>query len=342
MSDLLTKEQANLIVQKLMADIPYNINIMNEEGEIIASGNPNRIGQKHRGAKRAMQQKQMIEVFKDTSLEKRGTNEPIIFNDELIGVVGISGDPDEVRPFTKLVKSIALLLVEELNEFSKKERKKQQKNDFLRELIFSKGEYTEELITDALQVYGINLKQINRCVLVEKAEILGKLTISREIFEWHGVFVAFINEEQVIPPLDQLLIISTGKKDLSRSLQDAENTLLLAKFLRLPQENILYTEENYFANLFDFPFPLDVELQKKVEDIYEEYYETIICFANNSSNIKSAATQLHIHRNTLHYRIQRIYELTNKDPRIWSDLWVLMYHFAYFFKMNFYEKRKKS
>ncbi|ERK34310.1 hypothetical protein I131_09970 [Enterococcus faecium CRL1879] len=41
MSNLLSKEQANLIVSKLMADIPYNINIMNEQGFIIASGEKN-------------------------------------------------------------------------------------------------------------------------------------------------------------------------------------------------------------------------------------------------------------------------------------------------------------
>lgn len=123
MSNLLTTEQANLIVKKLMADIPYNINIMNEHGYIIASGKNHRIGERHRGAERAIKQKAMVEIFKDTSLEKRGTNEPIILNGELLGVVGISGDPAEVRPFTKLVKSIVLLLIEELNEFSKKEKR---------------------------------------------------------------------------------------------------------------------------------------------------------------------------------------------------------------------------
>lgn len=34
----LDKIQANKIVEKLMADIPYNINIMDERGKIIASG----------------------------------------------------------------------------------------------------------------------------------------------------------------------------------------------------------------------------------------------------------------------------------------------------------------
>lgn len=70
MSNLLTKEQANMIVSKLMADIPYNINIMNEQGFIIASGKEYRIGERHRGAERAIKQGEMVEIFKDTSLEK--------------------------------------------------------------------------------------------------------------------------------------------------------------------------------------------------------------------------------------------------------------------------------
>ena len=40
----LDKIQANKIVEKLMADIPYNINIMDERGKIIASGDSARIG----------------------------------------------------------------------------------------------------------------------------------------------------------------------------------------------------------------------------------------------------------------------------------------------------------
>ncbi len=97
-----------------------------------------RIGERHRGAEKAIKQGKMVEVFRDTSLEKRGTNEPIILNDDLLGVVGISGDPEEVRPFTKLVKTIVLLLVEELNEFRKREKKNQLKADFLKELFYQR------------------------------------------------------------------------------------------------------------------------------------------------------------------------------------------------------------
>ena len=43
------------IVDRMMKQIPYNINMMNEHGVIIASGDPNRIGSRHIGAVSAIE-----------------------------------------------------------------------------------------------------------------------------------------------------------------------------------------------------------------------------------------------------------------------------------------------
>lgn len=53
----LTHHQAQSIVDKMMKDIPYNINIMDQAGTIIGSGNKERIGTLHHGAVEAIKQK---------------------------------------------------------------------------------------------------------------------------------------------------------------------------------------------------------------------------------------------------------------------------------------------
>lgn len=335
MSNLLTKEQANMIVSKLMADIPYNINIMNEQGFIIASGKEYRIGERHRGAERAIKQGEMVEIFKDTSLEKRGTNEPIILNGELLGVVGISGDPEEVRPFTKLVKSIVLLLVEELNEFRKKEKKNQLKADFLKELLSIKDCYSEEMVHQALDDYGINLLRTNRCIGSLEQETLRSCFPLHEVFEWYGMYIVFIDGNTIIDDDLSGLIVSSEQWNLGQGMNEVDNTFLYLKFFQIPINKVFFSEDLYFIHLFDFSIKLDKNLLKKVESIYDEYYETLIYFSSNNGNVKEVSEKLHIHRNTLNYRIQHIQELTRKDPKNWSHLWILMYHLAYCFKVKF-------
>lgn len=334
MSELLTKEQATLIVQKLMADIPYNINIMNEHGIIIASGDETRLGERHRAAERAIQQKRMIEVFHDTSLEKKGTNEPIIFKEETIGVVGISGEPDEVRPFTKLVKSIALLLVEELNKFSEKEREHNRQNEFLRNVLLTGDHYSDELKREALE-YGINLNTENICIMAENKAALRLHFPLQAVFDWQEKAIVFIEKDTPFTLNDGLYVISSPKLELAQTIRSVWNTFLFLHFFQAIEATCYYTKDYYFAALFEFPLELDPELLKRVENCYDEYYATLILFAKNNTNINLTSRRLHIHRNTLGYRIQKITELTGCDPHTWYELFQLIYHFAYCFKIRF-------
>ncbi len=76
--------------------------------------------------KRAINERKNIQIYKDTSLEKKGTK-TVILNNHILGVVGISGEPDKVRKFTKLVRSIVLLLTEELNTQQEREKRRNKK-----------------------------------------------------------------------------------------------------------------------------------------------------------------------------------------------------------------------
>ena len=85
----LTEVTAQMIADHIMQSIPYNVNIMDQEGRIIASGHKERIGTVHKGALRALEMKKPYIVYEDTRTERKGINLPIEYNQELVGVIGI-------------------------------------------------------------------------------------------------------------------------------------------------------------------------------------------------------------------------------------------------------------
>ncbi len=87
---MLSKSLAQKIVDRMMDIIPYNVNIMDKDGIIIASGDSDRINTLHLGAQEALQGTSAIEVYEEREGVKLGVNMPIMFNKRSIGVVGIT------------------------------------------------------------------------------------------------------------------------------------------------------------------------------------------------------------------------------------------------------------
>lgn len=168
----ISKSLARQIAQEMMSVVPYNINVMDENGFIVGSGDLRRIGTLHEGAREAIQSRQGYEVYEDGSGMKPGVNEPIIINNKVLGVVGITGHPDEVRPFSKLVRVTTILLIEQ------EARNKQEQDDrvkrikFYHELSYRKEPYDLEFLERASN-YGLELKRKCWVILVE-GEVNGK------------------------------------------------------------------------------------------------------------------------------------------------------------------------
>ncbi len=127
----INKLLAQDIADKIMQEIPYNVNIMNEKGVIIGSGQKERIGALHNGAARAIEDGNMVTVYQERAEEKPGVNIPITFQNEIIGVVGISGDPNIVTSLAAIVKVTVELLIEQ-DKLNKEQRVKEKvERDFL-------------------------------------------------------------------------------------------------------------------------------------------------------------------------------------------------------------------
>jgi len=105
---MLDSNLAQKLINKITKQFGYNINVMDDRGIIIASADSSRIGTFHQGAYTIIRERIPIKAYKEVDESVIGVKPGIImttyYRNTIIGVVGISGDPDVLMPFAKLVK----------------------------------------------------------------------------------------------------------------------------------------------------------------------------------------------------------------------------------------------
>ncbi|MEF9879787.1 MAG: sugar diacid recognition domain-containing protein [Clostridia bacterium] len=113
---VISREIATKIVDHAKGTIKYNINIMNERGIVIASSDFTRVGKFHEiayqiitGTEDALETENSDELLGT----KPGINTVLKYLNDRVGVLGITGNPDEVRPFVSVLK----LAVESMIDF---------------------------------------------------------------------------------------------------------------------------------------------------------------------------------------------------------------------------------
>lgn len=160
---------AQTIVSRTMRIIDCNVNVMDARGRIIGSGEPERIGDVHEGALLALSQKRVVSIDKASiqSLHsvKPGINLPLQLNNHIVGVIGLTGEPEQLIQFGELVRMTAEMMLEQAS---------------LSQLLVQQGRLREELVlnlvrnetgSDSLQEWaqrlGINLVQPMVAVVVE-------------------------------------------------------------------------------------------------------------------------------------------------------------------------------
>lgn len=108
---------AQSIVDRTMQIIGSNVNVMDHRGIIIASGDPARIGSLHEGAALVLAQGRTVEI--DQVLAGRlhdarpGINLPLRAEGEIVGVIGLSGEPEAIRHFAELLRMAAETMLEQ-------------------------------------------------------------------------------------------------------------------------------------------------------------------------------------------------------------------------------------
>ena len=103
----LSRTNAEKIVKELNTVIDQSVNMMNEEGIIIASTDQERVGQIHEGARKIIEQNLEELVIRQEDVYEgslEGVNYPITIGGEVIGVVGLTGPVQEVAKYGQITK----------------------------------------------------------------------------------------------------------------------------------------------------------------------------------------------------------------------------------------------
>lgn len=360
----LVQSLAQEIVNRTMKIINRNINVMNEKGVIIGSGDKKRIDSIHEGAVRVIETQSGFEISESDTVElhgvKAGINLPINFHDQVVGVVGITGPPEEIRNYGELVKMAAEMILQQavlINEMQWDERLKEE----LTSQLLHGTENVNSFYLERVKRIGINL-DIPRVAMILSAEnqskgykwiydkrekddlyvmhsdhivLLKKVDLKQAEWDYSNTlkqmekWVAELEKHHQLHWKMAIGSYHPGLEGISESYREAVHTLYVGE--KLDPSKTIYLYEEYKlpiflarANQLKIGEEIGPYLQQiKQHDKKGELLETLMVYIEENGDVNKVAGRLFIHRNTLRYRLERITDLTNKDPRKVKDLLIL-------------------
>lgn len=350
---LLAESTARQIVQRAMSIISHSVNVMDSNGVIIASGNPSRLFQRHEGAVLALIENRVVEIDAVTAAHLKGVrpgiNLPFSFHSQQVGVIGISGEPAQVRAYAELVKMAAEMMVEQAalldqHQWEKRYREElanqllqpqpasgsleamaaylgldlqQPRIVWIAELQDTQPHLLRELLTELEQTQRealIAITRFNEMILLRPASLVqGEWNVKQERKQAQQL------QSQLQSRFNLRLIVGgffSGEAGLHRSSLTARATQAMAKRLKLRHKTLFYQDyplpsllcdlgEDWRAQELSRPWQVLGEQDEKgvLRSTLRHY------FSRNCDQTQTAA-ELHIHVNTLRYRLQRIEAIT--------------------------------
>jgi len=318
---------AQKVVDTISPTINRHVNIMNEHGIIIASSDSSRIGTLHAGSLEVLRDQRVIRVTHgdETAGTQPGVNLPLKINDRVCGVIGLTGAPHEVEPLADLIALTVQLLVAQEREHSRSARRAAEARDILSALLA--GNVAPEIIGRMLQAHGLSGHLHLEVCLVGKGQAAGQ----EPVFEQpgtQGVSTSWVtlfgarwrlrkasedHGQNVVEPNDRYL----GGAELLARAEVLRTLVARPELIPLQGHHDLWTEDIAVA-IARTPVSNLKYLAIPAQELNQEQAKTLLVVASVAS-MSQAAEVLHIHRNTLMQRLERIGQVTGVDTRLTSE-----------------------
>lgn len=345
MENLIDHNLAEQIVYAVKEICGYNINFIDNTGIVYASTDQARVGSFHEIGREVALQKQKIEVYVDDSYTgtKKGINIPIFYDEEVVSIIGISGDPERVRKYGYLAERITNLLIQEKN-LQKTSLDEREQIHFLLTSLTQGNNLGSETIKHMLKEHNLALHSSFRVVLFhlnsqdpdinvaffeqEIKNYFGKETLPLLTYNYPNDYVALINPhlfQELGAAFKQFADMYQGKLRLAVG----NRCLLLQCNESYRTARIALATTNYQENYCDFSDLLLEILFAKLSDKQKALYRNKVLghelkpeelhvlqvYFQCDMSLQKTAERLYIHKNTLQYQLKNIEKKTGHDPR---------------------------
>lgn len=347
----LDHDLAQDIVDRAMAILPYNVNVMDNQGLILGSGERERVNTRHEGAQLVLANGRVVEIDEHTAMHLKGVqpgiNLPLMLDQRLIGVLGITGEPAQLRTYAELVRMTAEMLVGQRNQQAEQQWRRQRCDDLLALLLGDAGD-SPRLLDEARQM-GLKPQLSRMPYLFElglehgpgqtvetlSAWLMSRypdswcLTSSESSLLWCRPVTASVENDRLLGKLDGLgwsiLRVAVGGQaeglaGLRRCYRRVGDLLAYGRDV-LPQSRMLTLNRYRLPVMLwrhrsdDALDELLAPLRKVIaKDSNGQLLATLRSWCEHDGQSQACAEALGIHRNSLRYRMERIAELSGVDP----------------------------
>lgn len=357
---MLFPDLAKKIVREVRRLIDEHIIIIDVNGMIIASTDSTRLGTFHEGALLCCQQKKSVIITKEDEHRllgvKAGINLPLLFHDEVIGVIGITGEPENISQYGEILRKMTELLIHENYFVEQLELEQRSYEAFVFDWLQSRD--WSSMFLDRAKTLGIDMDHPKQLIIL--AMNRDDSLLQRKLWQHiHGMlpkqdlFVRWGNnrfillktvspqsKKELFPYLKRLkqdceslfsitLSIGVGQAVSPHNMPSSYDQALRALDISVQMKEIVFHEdlrlEMCLQDISDYT--RSEFLKRTIEDMYEEeeLLATLQLFIDNNQSYKVTAELLHIHINTLHYRFKKIEDITGLNPKSFKDLVTLYF-----------------
>lgn len=342
------------IINRISEYVDVDINIMDLNGKIVASTDSDRLNKVHSGAKEVIKTEQALILNEADISEYKGSrpgvNLPLMYQDKIEGVLGVSGNPNEILPMTGLIRVSVEILIEQLYIQKDAVYEERKWSAWLQQLLHPSGYDEETLEQEAFHSLGVDTNFAWKVIVLLENRIDYYLSMIEQKLNEQKVSVLFVlpyekNEVMIVLsaehddltvlidafselPLSNLRI-GVGEKHFGiNGIRDSYNQAKQALIFGNGKQMVSYISDWKIERLANsIPTKeynqICLHYEKKLNNMEEMYIKTIKTYLTSNFSIKKTATLLHIHRNTLLYRLEKIHEKIGLDPRLFHDVFIL-------------------